>query len=304
MAGELPHENSPIGSKNAKVRLGAVAGRQWGRVTAAQILALGASRKTIAGWKRQGYIHRVHPRVYAVGHRAPSYEADLAAALLYAGPGAALSHQTAAHWLGLLDDRPDAIHVRTPRRCRSRRGLVVHGDHALERIWHRRFPTTTIPQTLLDIAATEPRRRLRKALASADYRKWLDLPAIEATLGRGRRGTARLRDALAEHQPRLARTRSELEIAFLTLCESAGIPLPDVNERLAGWDIDAMFRAQRIAVELDGYDNHHTPAQLRRDRRKEMAIRKAGFVPVRYSPEQVFEQPQEVAADVLRLLAA
>jgi hypothetical protein len=183
------------------------------------------------------------------------------------------------------------------------RGVVVHGrrDHA--RIWHSGFPLTPVPQLLRDLAATQPRRRLRKALANADYRNLLDLQAIEAALGRGRPGSSQLRDALQEHQPSLARTRSRLEITFFELCESAGMPLPEVNQRVVGWEVDALFRAQRIAVELDGHGNHRSPAQIRRDRRKELALRGAGFTPVRYSDDQLTNQPHEVIADVQRLLA-
>lgn len=293
-----------MGRQNAKVRLARIADRQWGRVSWSQIKALGVDSKVAADWSRQAYIHQVLPRVYAVGHRAPSYEAGLAAALLYAGPGAALSHATAAHWLGLLDKPPRAIHVSTPRRCRSARGVVVQGRRDLERVWRGGFPVTTVPQILLDLAATETRRRLRQALANADYRSLLDMGAIQATLGRGRPGSARLRAALAEHQPDFARTRSRLEVAFLELCESAGIPMPEVNVRIGGWEVDALFRDRRLAVELDGYGNHRSPAQIRRDRRKELALRSAGFLPVRYSGDQLERHAKEVVADVLRLLAA
>ena len=267
-----------------------------------QIKRLGVGDKTITDWKRQGYIHRVLPSVYAVGHRAPAYEADLAAALLYAGPGAALSHTTAAHWLGLRDDRPRVIHVSTPRRCRSRPGVVVHGRRDLEdRAWHRGFPATTLSQLLRDLAGTVSRRELRRALANADYHRLLDVRAVEAALGRGRPGSAELRGALAEHLPRLARTKSKLERDFLELCESAGIPLPDVNEWVAGWEVDALFRDARLAVELDGVGNHRSPAQIRRDRRKELALRGAGFTPVRYSDDQLEHHRAEVITDLQRL---
>lgn len=287
----------------AKVRLAQIAERQWGRVSWAQIAALGVDRRVVADWKASGYLHRVLPRVYAVGHRAASYEADLAAALLYAGPGAALSHATAAHWLGLLDKPPRKIHVSTPRRCRPQRGLVVHARRDQDRIWHHRLPLTPLPQLFLDLAATESRRRLRMALANADYRNLLDVEAIDAALGRGRAGSAKLRAALAEHQPRLARTKSGLEVAFIELCESAGIPLPEVNQRIAGWEVDALFREQRIAVELDGVGNHRTPAQITRDRRKELALRKAGLQTVRYSGEQLDERV-EVLAELRRMGAS
>ena len=54
-------------------------------------------------WVRSGYLLKVAKRVYAVGHLGPSRAADLWTAVLYAGPGAALSHVTAAHWRDLAD---------------------------------------------------------------------------------------------------------------------------------------------------------------------------------------------------------
>lgn len=290
--------------QNAKVRLGELAGRQWGRVSWAQMVALGIDRKVAGDWIQQGYIHRVLPSVYAVGHRAPSLESDLAAALLYAGPGAALSHMTAAYWLGLLDQSPTVIHVSTPRRCCSQPGVRVHERREGGRIWHRGLPTTTIPQLFLDLASTTSLRLLRRGLANADYKNLLDIEAVEANLGRGRRGSGKLREALVEHMPCLARTKSELERIFLAISEAAGFPLPEVNVRVAGWEVDVLFRAERIAVELDGYGNHRSPAQVKRDRRKELALRKAGFLPVRYSDDQLYDHPGEVRADVERLIEA
>jgi hypothetical protein len=214
-----------------------------------------------------------------------------------------LSHATAAHWLGLLDTRPRQIQVSTPRRCRSQPGVVVHDRRTRERVWHQGIPVTALPELFLDLAATATLRELRRALASADYRKLLDVQAVETALGRGRRGSVELRQALDEHQPRLARTKSELEVMFFELCQSGGVyPLPEVNARVAGWEVDALFRKQRIAVELDGHDNHRSPAQVKRDRRKELALRGAGFLPVRYSAEQL-DRRVDVLAEMRRLTA-
>jgi very-short-patch-repair endonuclease len=53
-----------------------------------------------------------------------------------------------------------------------------------------------------------------------------------------------------------------------------------------------------MAVELDGYGNHHTPAQLRRDRRKEMALRQAGLTPIRYSEDQLTKARAAVTSEL------
>jgi predicted transcriptional regulator of viral defense system len=254
----------------------------------------------ISRWIKDSYLHRVLPGVYAVGHPASSTEADLAAALLYAGPGAMLSHSTAAWWRGLLDDQPRQIHISTPRQCGSQPGITVHARRAFDRVWHRGLPMTTLPQTFLDLAATHPLRTVRRALAKADYAHLLDVPAIEARLGKGRPGSAKLRLALERHQPELANSKSRLEALFFEICEEAGFSLPVLNQYIAGWQVDAVWPEKGIAVELDGYGNHHTPAQLRRDRRKELALRNAGLTPVRYSEEQL-NQRAEVIADLWRI---
>jgi Protein of unknown function (DUF559) len=274
-----------------------LADRQWGRISAAQFAAIGIDRRVVARWTDRGYLHVVHPRVYALGHRAPSIEADLTAAVLYAGPGAMLSHATALWWRGLLDRQPRTIEVSTPRRCRSLRGINVHGRRSCERLWHRGLPTTTLDQALLDYAAVAPLERVRHALANADYHHVLDIPALQVIAGNG---GAKLRKALTRHEPKLAYTRSPLERLFLPLCERAGIPLPEVNVWIEGVLVDAVWRERKLVVELDGRDNHSSWAQIQTDRSKELILRAAGFTVVRYGTRQLEEEPALVEADLIR----
>lgn len=290
-----------MGNRSRKELVAQRAERQWGRVTWEQLRELGVPKRTISLWCEQGYLHRRIPRVYAVGHPGSSPEASLAEALLYAGPGAMLSHVTAAWWLGLHPDQPTRIHVSTPRQCKCQPGIMVHQRRRLPRQWHKRMPITSVPQLLLDLAASEPLRVVRLALARADYRGRLDVSAVNEILGAGRPGSAALRGALQEHQPKLARTKSDLEIMFMEICERAGLVLPEINVQIAGWEVDAFFRDQRIAVELDGYGNHRSPAQIRRDRRKDMALRRARCLPVRYSDDQLENHAGEIIADLHRL---
>lgn len=290
-------------NQNAKARVAKMAGRQFGRITWAQMQECGLSNATIHDWCEQGYLYRVLPKVYAVGHRAKTTEGDLAAALLYAGPDATLSHATAAWWVGLTVSRPYMIHVSTPRRCRSIPGIRVHQRRSLDRDWHKGLPVTEFPQTLLDYATMATLTNVRLALARADFDGGLNLTAIEAALGRGCKGAAKLRKALRRHQPMLAKARSGLEVAFFELCESGGLTLPELNEEVAGWPVDALFRRERIVVELDGPGNHRSPAQIRRDRQKEFDVRAAGLLVVRYSDDQMENQPGQVIDEVRQLLA-
>jgi hypothetical protein len=290
---------------NRSAKLARIAGRQCGRVTWAQLMALGFARATIADWVRGGYLHQVVSRVYAVGHTAKSVEADLWTAVLYAGPGAMLSHATALWWRGLIDKQPRPLQVTTPRRCQSQPGIRVYGRRACERTLHKGLPTTTIEQALLDYAATAPVERVRYALANADYHKVLDVPALQVIAGSGRAGSPKLKQALKRHEPRLARTRSPLERLFLPLCEKYGIPPPDdVNVLVAGVLVDAVWWKQKLVVELDGKDNHSSWGQIQRDRSNEMRVRAAGFDVLRYGTLQIEDEPALVAGDVIRRLSS
>jgi predicted transcriptional regulator of viral defense system len=283
--------------------VGEVARRQGGVVSRGQLAYVGLANATVAGWTKSGYLTRVLPKVYAVGHTAPSREADLWAAVLYAGPGAMLSHASAAHHRGLIIYPPGVIHLSTPReKVKSIRGVVtVHVQRERERSSHGGIPTTTNEQTVLDLAAN-PRdfALVRRALAVLDYRDELELAALDAICGKGRAGSRALRKALEVHQPELAHTNGKLEDAFLYLCERFGLRVPLFNRWMYGFPVDAYWPDQNLIVEVDGLDGHSKPAQLRKDRRKELTLREHGHNVVRYDWTLVKAASEQVAADLVR----
>jgi very-short-patch-repair endonuclease len=117
---------------NAKLLIAQRASRQFGRIGVTQLRELGVPRTTVAAWVAGAYLHPKLPGVYAVGHDGSSTESDLAAALLYAGTGAALSHGTAARVAGWLvdavwDDRKVVIELDGHRNHRTRAQL--NRDH-------------------------------------------------------------------------------------------------------------------------------------------------------------------------------
>jgi hypothetical protein len=252
---------------------------------------------------RGGRLYRLYCGVYAVGHRALSVEGRLAAALFYAGPGAMLSHVTAAWWWELWGTEPRWIHVSAARRRSPVDGVRIHLPRQLEATRHRRLPVTTVARTLLDLAGSVPLADLRKALAEAEYRGLVDLERVDAEAGRGRRGSAALRAALARHRPQLAHTLSPLEDRFVDFCDAERIPLPEVNRKVAGLMVDALWPAERLVVELDGRAAHGSPAAVERDRRRDLTLRAAGYVVLRYAWGQITEQPRLVAADLRSALA-
>jgi hypothetical protein len=285
-----------------------VADGQAGRLAAFQLSHLGVADSTVRGWVGAGYLLPVAPRVYAVGHLAPSRDADLWTALLYAGPGAALSHVTAAHWRELADFPGPVIHVSTPRACASLPGIAVHGRRQrLERQIVDGMPVSSLARTVLDVAASTPDLKLvRKLLAEIEFQSGpLDVDRLRVVCGRGRRGSERLRQALEAYDPRLAHTNGRLELGFYVFCEQRterGVPLPECNAVVAGVRVDAYFRAHALVVELDG-DGNRTPAQRRRDRRNELILRAHGIEVVRYDSALVEDEPSLTEQDLLAALA-
>jgi very-short-patch-repair endonuclease len=288
-----------------KVRVGAAAESACGRISWAQLVAFGVPKATIAQWLKEGYLYEDDdlPRVYFVGHRSSSIEARLAGRLLYAGPGAMLSHATAAWWWNLTQRRPQVIAVSTPRQCRSLPTVTVHGRRHLPRVWHSGLTVTTIPQTLLDYAATMPFEDVRYVLAEADFHRHIDLGAVRQAAGRGKPGSGALRSALEVHWPELARTDSPLERAFLFLVESAGLPRPRVNLRICGLKVDCYWPRYKLAVELDGGKGHNTERQVRRDHGRDLRLRQEGITVRRYADEQVYHQGEAVLADLQKTIA-
>jgi very-short-patch-repair endonuclease/predicted transcriptional regulator of viral defense system len=298
---EPPRVTPAIREQRAEVQIARLAARQSGAVSRTQLERCGLSRSAITRRVRAGALHPVHRGVYAVGHPGLGIEGRLHAALLYV-PDSMLSHTTAAWWWQLTKTEPRRIHFSGPRRWRSTSEICVHHVPGLEGTVHRGHPVTTVERTLLDLAAVRTKEALRRAPAEADHLGLLDPAALQAILGRGRPGSAALRSALDDHNPRLAHTLSVLEERFLTLCESRRVPMPEVNAKVQGLMVDALWREQRLVVELDGHRSHATPSAIERDRHRELVLRGSGYRVLRYTWRQVTTEPAVVASDLRRAL--
>jgi hypothetical protein len=275
---------------------------QHGLITWAQLSKIGVREVEVQRWLKARYLQRVLPRVYTVGHGAPSREADLLAAVLYAGPEAMLSHMTAACWHELIEYPPATIEVSSPRDRDSVKGVRVYGRRSIEPTLHKGLAVTSVTQTMLDLAAVAEPRLVRKALARLDFRKQLNVAALERICGAGKPGTKALRDALAIHQPQLARANGRFEENFIEFCEHWKIPMPVFNARVHGVLVDAYWPRHRLVVELDGFDAHSSAAQSHRDKSNDIALRGHGLVVLRYDWKLVMKHQALVRDDVVREL--
>ena len=139
---------------------------------------------------------------------------------------------------------------------------------------------------------------VRYVLAEAEYHHDVDLDAVRAACRRGAPGSAKLRKALKLHDVRLALTDSQLERDLYALAEAADVPLPRIGAKPCGFRVDAYWPNHGVVVEVDGYRGHHTPAQLARDHGRDLRLRHAHIIPLRYARFQIKAQAPEVVADL------
>ncbi|MDQ3730220.1 MAG: DUF559 domain-containing protein [Actinomycetota bacterium] len=284
-----------------RVRLAAEA--QEGVVGRGQLTACGLTGGEISRWLAQGRLIRILPGVYALGHTRITWRGRLFAALLYAGPGSALSHGTAAHLWKLAERRNDKVQVSSTRPRRSVAWVVMHRPRSLNATEHEDLRLTTPSRTLIDLSPGCPSFKLRKALANADFHGHLDPDSLGALMGRGVEGSTALRSAIEVHMPELARTLSPLEDKLLFLCEKRGLPLPEPNVWVEGFLVDCLWRKERVVVEVDGRAAHSSRSQRRRDRERDEKLRAAGYTVLRYTWTQVTHEPSRVTAEIRAALA-
>jgi predicted transcriptional regulator of viral defense system len=263
----------------ATARLADLAEGQYGVVSRAQMRALGFSDTAIRDRVRSGRLRRIHRGVFAVvGSRALRTEGRMLAAVLACGPGAALSHRSAAALWELRPSGQRRIDVTAAGRVGARdAAIALHRVRSLDPVdatTHRGVRVTTVPRTLVDLAGVVGAPALEQALAQAEILGAYDEVALREILDRsnGRRGSAALRAAL---QLPPALTRSELERRFLRLCDEHGLPRPLVNMKIRGRELD---------------------------RRRDAELMVAGYRVLRITYQRLLTDPEGVARTIRALL--
>lgn len=295
--------------------MAALATEQHGVVSSNQLLGIGYTRQLVAAEVRRGRLHRVHQRVYAVGHRRLTWHGRCWAAVLAAEPhetGERLwpvvaSHASAAYLWGLLRYRPETIHVTAPTRRRGERGFRVHFSSILapeDRAVREGIPLTSLARTFLDLAGSWRAERLERSLERAEERGIFDLHDVEALLRRagGHPGRRRLDRAAAIYRPDPAVTRSAFERRFRDAVVRAGIPAPSMNFVVAHYELDACWPDLSFAVELDLFETHGTRAAFERDRRRHEALKLLGVETIRITEPRFKAEPDLVLANLATLL--
>jgi very-short-patch-repair endonuclease len=284
--------------------IGALAEAQHGVVGRAQLLELGFDRGSITHRLKLKRLCQIHRGVYTIGHRLLTQEGRWMAAVLACGPNAVLSHRAAAALWGM---RPGTwVEVTVPNGQRRRNGIQLHRAVLPpdERTTHRGIPTTTVPRTLLDLSAVVATRHLRSALREAEHRQLTDPLSLHDLVARypRRPGLKAIRSLLNEASIGARIIRSELEERFQDFVIRAGLPLPQTNVVIEGYEVDCVWPGQRLIVELDGHATHSPAHAFELDRARDRRLEAAGWRVIRITWRQLEQEPELVEADLRRLL--
>lgn len=214
------------------------------------------------------------------------------AAVLLAGPGAALAGKAAARHWGIRRRGAPQIDVLTPRKIGARPGIRFRTPRRLltrdvtkrNGIW-----ITTVARTILDLADELTPHQLANVLHEAEFRKRLNRRALDDVLARarGRRAVTVVRGALRINATGSAGTKSELEDRLLDLLDQLGWDAPLVNMRLevngGALEVDAHWPDLRLVIEVDG-SGHRRNRTQREDRDRDGRLVSDGWTVIRVGP--------------------
>jgi very-short-patch-repair endonuclease len=283
---------------------------QHGVVALAQLAMVGFGPRAVERRIRDGRLHQLHRNVYAVGHmRINQYSYWWAAVLAY-GDQSLLSHRSAAALWGLRRQRAGAIDVTAPmgRQGPSRRsGIWIHRGrlHPEDRDERAGIPVTTVARTLFDYAEVVDFQRLEYAWEEADRLKLLRLGDVERVCerGYGRRALKPTRRLLAAARA-VTRTRSPLEDRFQSFCRFYDLPPHSTNVDVLGKEVDVLWPAAKLIVELDSWEFHRHRAAFQRDRARDTRLLVAGYRTVRVTHERLDTESATLAQEIRELLHA
>lgn len=241
------------------------AAAQWGVVTTRQLSEAGLHRNTIARLVRDGLYQPLFHGTYFLGAGPVPSHAWWMAGVLAAGPGALLSHASAAGLWGMLPELILPVHVTipSPGNRRSRTGLRIHRSRTLEAghaATRHGIPLTTPERTIRDL----PRHLRDRAVNQALVDRLLTVHPV----------------------PHLPMTRSRAERIFLRNMKKANLPLPWVNVLIEGRERDYVWHAERLVVELDG-PHHDQEPQRRVDRARSRELTLAGWRVLGFSTDEI-----------------
>jgi very-short-patch-repair endonuclease len=168
------------------------------------------------------------------------------------------------------------------------------------------IPVTSLAWTVVDYAGISSRQQLRLVLEALERRELYIGRELDELVERtpNRKGVKTLRAAIADIKGPAPWLQSKLEETFRELMLASDLPDYEANVMVEGEVVDALWREQRVIVELDGYAFHKSRAQFEADRRRDAKLTVAGYRVLRVTQRRLQHEPQAVLAEIRALLSA
>lgn len=291
--------------------LGNLARHQSGVISRSQALRAGLSTDMIRFRVSSGRWRQIHPGVYATFSGVPGRGARLWAAVLSAGTGAMLSHETAGELHRLVDKPTDLIYVTVPRERRiiAAEGVSLYRSaRALEAVQgHTYPPRTKIEETVLDLTQTAATfDDVCGWVTRAFARDLTDETRLRAAMGmrpklRWRADLHELIAAAADGDHSVLEYRYDRDVERAHGLPEARRQVPFVGPGGRRGRRDRIYEDYEVVVELDGR-LAHPDDNAWRDKARDNAAAADGKQTLRYGWEQVRRKPCETATEVATVL--
>jgi hypothetical protein len=292
--------------------IGQLATGQYSVASREQLIEAGVAPSLIDSRVKRGRLIPAYPGVYSLGRGIELKHSRWMAAVLACGEGSVLCRHSAADLWGFGTSKGQVHVLRGFNRVKlsevpqpsARSGadrLAVHRTRHLpasDCTFVDDIPVTTVERTLLDLARVSGPGQLERWFDEAARLGLIDLRRLRAVSSAkpGWAGVGRLRELIESWDPTIASSRSRLELKFVQLCERASIPKPEVNSRLAGYEVDMVWRSRRVAVEVDSYRFHGDRQAFEKDRARDADLALAGFRVLRFTDRKILFEPEFVAS--------
>jgi hypothetical protein len=301
-----------MGSQNPP-QLSLLARLQGGLVSRRQALDSGLSAGAIVARLKYGKWRQIYWGVYATFSGPENREGELWAAVLYAGKGARLSHETAAELHGLIEQRTPLVHVTIPasRRVRPTRNIVIHISAHDDWTPYApgALPCTCVEETVLDLVHSARDRDDACGWVTAAFRRRLTGQGqLRAAMRsrkrlRWRRQLSKVITAAAGGAHSVLEYRYDRDVEHAHGLPPARCQVPFTKPNGRTGFRDRYYAEYALVIELDG-KVAHPEETIRQDNARDNDATAHGGSTMRYDWDDVTQHACATAAQVADALHA